>query len=61
MENDLNHANKMFDGQPEHDLRSVLSPDKPVNLLPQVPLDGRSYRNLSANEEHDCEIIGETT
>ncbi|XP_050306609.1 dynamin-1-like protein isoform X2 [Anthonomus grandis grandis] len=55
-ENDLNHANKMFDG-PEHDLKSVLSPDKPVNLLPQVPLDGRSYRNLSANEEHDCEII----
>ncbi|CAG9767531.1 unnamed protein product [Ceutorhynchus assimilis] len=56
-ENDLNHTNKVFESQAEHDLRSVLSPDKPVNLLPQVPVDGRSYRNLSANEEHDCEII----
>lgn len=55
-ENDLNQANK-FGGKPEVDIRSVLSPDKPVNLLPQVPLDGRSYRTLSAHEEHDCEII----
>lgn len=39
------------------DPRTVLSPDKPVNLLPQVPLDGRTHRNLSPNEEHDCEII----
>ncbi|XP_030767851.1 dynamin-1-like protein isoform X4 [Sitophilus oryzae] len=56
-ENDLNHANKLFDGKPEPDIRSVLSPDKPVNLLPQVPINSNSYRSLSANEEHDCEII----
>ncbi|KAH1014167.1 hypothetical protein HUJ04_003052 [Dendroctonus ponderosae] len=56
-ENNVNNDNRAFDAHAEHDLRSVLSPDKPVNLLPQVPLDGRSYRNLSANEEHDCEII----
>ncbi|KAL1491637.1 hypothetical protein ABEB36_012206 [Hypothenemus hampei] len=56
-ENDLNHANKIPDGPSTNDIRSVLSPDKPVNLLPQVPLDGRNYRNLSRNEEHDCEII----
>ncbi|CAH0557170.1 unnamed protein product [Brassicogethes aeneus] len=39
------------------DLRSVLSPVKPVNLLPQVPINSNSYRKLSEHEEHDCEII----
>lgn len=42
----------------EADLRSVLSPVKPVNLLPQVPINSNSYRKLSENEQHDCEIIG---
>ncbi|RZB77469.1 dynamin-1-like protein [Asbolus verrucosus] len=41
----------------ENDIRSVLSPVKPVNLLPQVPINSNSYRKLSENEEHDCEII----
>lgn len=40
------------------DIRSVLSPQKPVNLLPQVPINSSGYRKLSENEEHDCEIIG---
>ncbi|XP_017774299.1 PREDICTED: dynamin-1-like protein isoform X2 [Nicrophorus vespilloides] len=39
------------------DLRSVLSPVKPVNLLPQIPINSNSYRQLSETEEHDCEII----
>lgn len=42
----------------DNDLRSVLSPIKPVNLLPQIPINSNSYRKLSENEEHDCEIIG---
>lgn len=42
----------------ESDIRSVMSPVKPVNLLPQVPINSNSYRKLSENEEHDCEIIG---
>lgn len=37
--------------------RSILSPMKPVNLLPQVPINSNS-RKLSDNEEHDCEVIG---
>lgn len=40
------------------DIRSVLSPVKPVNLLPQIPINSNSYRKLSEHEEHDCEIIG---
>ncbi|XP_076270748.1 dynamin related protein 1 isoform X2 [Rhynchophorus ferrugineus] len=56
-ENDLNHGNKILEGHPESDIRSVLSPDKPVNLLPQVPINSNTYRSLSPNEEHDCEII----
>lgn len=40
------------------DIRSVLSPVKPVNLLPQIPINSNSFRKLSENEEHDCEIIG---
>lgn len=38
--------------------KSVLSPVKPVNLLPSVPINSSGYRKLSENEEHDCEIIG---
>lgn len=58
-ENDLNHVNNIPENvKNEGDIRSVLSPVKPVNLLPQVPINSNSYRKLSENEEHDCEIIG---
>lgn len=57
-ENDLNHVNNVPESvKNEGDIRSVLSPVKPVNLLPQVPINSNSYRKLSENEEHDCEII----
>lgn len=51
-----NHINSE-NTSPENDLRAILSPVKPVNLLPQVP-NTSNYRKLSENEEHDCEIIG---
>lgn len=55
-----NHVNSFPENSnAETEIRSVLSPVKPVNLLPQVPLNSNSYRKLSENEEHDCEIIGE--
>ncbi|XP_060516978.1 dynamin-1-like protein isoform X2 [Cylas formicarius] len=54
-ENDIDRP--ILDARGEADLRSVLSPDKPVNLLPQVPINSNSFRKLSENEEHDCEII----
>lgn len=57
-ENDLNHVNSLPETLRSDDLRSVLSPQKPVNLLPQVPINSNAYRKLSENEEHDCEIIG---
>lgn len=58
-ENDINHVNNIPDNvRHEADIRSVLSPQKPVNLLPQVPINSSNYRKLSENEEHDCEIIG---
>ncbi|KAK9692630.1 Dynamin central region [Popillia japonica] len=51
-----NHVNNIGDATPEIDTKSVLSPVKPVNLLPQVP-NTSNFRKLSENEEHDCEII----
>lgn len=58
-ENDMNHINNLPDSvKTDNELRNVLSPQKPVNLLPQVPINSSSYRKLSENEEHDCEIIG---
>ncbi|CAH1989808.1 unnamed protein product [Acanthoscelides obtectus] len=55
-ENDLNHVNNIPDNvKLENDIKDVLSPTKPVNLLPQVPTN--TFRKLSENEEHDCEII----
>lgn len=45
------------DGIDNLESRSILSPMKPVNLLPQVPLNSNS-RKLSDHEEHDCEVIG---
>ncbi|KAJ8917472.1 hypothetical protein NQ315_005519, partial [Exocentrus adspersus] len=57
-ENNLNHVNNLPDSaKTDEQLRNVLSPQKPVNLLPQVPINSNSFRKLSENEEHDCEII----
>ncbi|KAK9872910.1 hypothetical protein WA026_020263 [Henosepilachna vigintioctopunctata] len=55
-ENDLDHAN-IVDSFRNDAESSVLSPVKPVNLLPCVPINSSNYRKLSENEEHDCEII----
>lgn len=38
------------------DPNKVLSPVKPVNLLPEVP--SQTSRKLSDREQHDCEVIG---
>ncbi|XP_019867474.2 dynamin-1-like protein isoform X2 [Aethina tumida] len=55
---EINHVNNLPDSvKADGDIRSVLSPVKPVNLLPQVPINSNSFRKLSENEEHDCEII----
>lgn len=56
---DLNHVNNVPDNvKAEAEVRNILSPQKPVNLLPQVPVNSSGFRKLSENEEHDCEIIG---
>lgn len=34
----------------------VLTPQKPVNLLPEVP--NHTSRKLSDREQHDCDVIG---
>ncbi|XP_018327771.1 dynamin-1-like protein isoform X2 [Agrilus planipennis] len=52
-----NYVNSSPEQSVESDIRSILSPVKPVNLLPQIPLNSNSYRKLSENEEHDCAII----
>ncbi|CAH1113907.1 unnamed protein product [Psylliodes chrysocephalus] len=55
---DLNHVNNVPDNvKAEAEVRNILSPQKPVNLLPQVPVNSSGFRKLSENEEHDCEII----
>lgn len=56
--NEFNHVDGLPENMKNDDFRSVLSPQKPVNLLPQVPINSSGYRKLSENEEHDCEIIG---
>lgn len=38
------------------DPNKVMSPIKPVNLLPEVPT--QTSRKLSEREQHDCEVIG---
>ncbi|CAG9839140.1 unnamed protein product [Diabrotica balteata] len=55
-ENDFNHVNNIPHSA-ENELKNILSPEKPVNLLPQVPVNSSSFRKLSEHEEHDCEII----
>ncbi|CAH2062880.1 unnamed protein product, partial [Iphiclides podalirius] len=42
-----------FNGSPEN---KVLTPQKPVNLLPEVP--NQTSRKLSDREQHDCDVIG---
>jgi dynamin 1-like protein len=36
---------------------SVLSPQKPVNLLPDVPINTNA-RKLTDKEQKDCDVIG---
>lgn len=36
--------------------KSTLSPQKPVNLLPEVPM--QTSRKLSDKEQRDCDVIG---
>ncbi|XP_048481039.1 dynamin-1-like protein isoform X2 [Plutella xylostella] len=38
------------------DSKQVLTPQKPVNLLPEVP--SQTSRKLSDREQHDCDVIG---
>nr|CAD7199781.1 unnamed protein product [Timema douglasi] len=37
------------------DMKNILSPQKPVNLLPEVPL--QTSRRLSEKEQRDCDVI----
>ncbi|XP_075973024.1 dynamin related protein 1 isoform X1 [Anticarsia gemmatalis] len=43
-----------MNGTPEN--AKVLTPQKPVNLLPEVP--SQHSRKLSDREQHDCDVIG---
>ncbi|XP_045470750.1 dynamin-1-like protein isoform X2 [Harmonia axyridis] len=56
-ENEIEHLPNNIDAIRNESEKSVLSPLKPVNLLPSVPINSSGYRKLSENEEHDCEII----
>lgn len=40
----------------QNDGKTVLSPQKPVNLLPEVPM--QTSRKLSEREQRDCDVIG---
>ncbi|XP_050672631.1 dynamin-1-like protein isoform X2 [Leptidea sinapis] len=42
-----------MNGSPEN---RVMTPQKPVNLLPEVP--SHTSRKLSDREQHDCDVIG---
>ncbi|XP_022829734.1 dynamin-1-like protein isoform X6 [Spodoptera litura] len=46
-------ASSPMNGTPEN---KVLTPQKPVNLLPEVP--SQTSRKLSDREQHDCDVIG---
>lgn len=61
--NDLNLAKilESDDSSPANhtmDMRQPLTPQKPVNLLPEVPSQ-TSSRKLSDREQRDCDVIGE--
>ncbi|XP_022829733.1 dynamin-1-like protein isoform X5 [Spodoptera litura] len=45
-------ATPQMNGTPEN---KVLTPQKPVNLLPEVP--SQTSRKLSDREQHDCDVI----
>ncbi|XP_045492573.1 dynamin-1-like protein isoform X8 [Colias croceus] len=47
------HAVVKMNGSPEN---KALTPQKPVNLLPEVP--SHTSRKLSDREQHDCDVIG---
>lgn len=38
--------------------RGLLSPQRPINLLPEVPI--QTSRKLSEKEQRDCDVIGTT-
>lgn len=40
------------------EMRQPLTPQKPVNLLPEVP--SQSSRKLSDREQRDCDVIGKS-
>ena len=42
-----------MNGSPEN---KAMTPQKPVNLLPEVP--SQTSRKLSDREQHDCDVIG---
>lgn len=42
--------------QPDTETKGVLSPQKPINLLPEVPT--QTSRKLSEREQRDCDVIG---
>ncbi|XP_037297445.1 dynamin-1-like protein isoform X4 [Manduca sexta] len=48
-----NPVTPQMNGVPEN---KVLTPQKPVNLLPEVP--SQTSRKLSDREQHDCDVIG---
>lgn len=41
--------------QPD-ETRGLLSPQRPINLLPEVPI--QTSRKLSEKEQRDCDVIG---
>ncbi|XP_037297446.1 dynamin-1-like protein isoform X6 [Manduca sexta] len=41
---------------PPHNMENPVTPQKPVNLLPEVP--SQTSRKLSDREQHDCDVIG---
>ncbi|XP_045492574.1 dynamin-1-like protein isoform X9 [Colias croceus] len=49
----LRPAPSPMNGSPEN---KALTPQKPVNLLPEVP--SHTSRKLSDREQHDCDVIG---
>jgi len=59
--NDTANLVKMLEGdEPANqtmEMRQPMTPQKPVNLLPEVPSQ-TSSRKLSDREQRDCDVIG---
>ncbi|CAH2092110.1 unnamed protein product [Euphydryas editha] len=51
--NNESPTNPQINGSPEN---KAMTPQKPVNLLPEVP--SQTSRKLSDREQHDCDVIG---